>query len=225
MFDLRDYLARHLNDHQESARGVRQPTFFTWNENHVASAVDLALAFLYSLIPERFSKVKEFTVEEEDCIISFCEDCGKFLGIVDIEIDGQKCLEISESTSETNSLLGLFSIPCYKEDDSTKKNYSWSYIESSTCVVKFEEELPKGTKLRYMCAEQPSIDELADEYLPIVAEYAAWWLFRSDSESKSSLERATHHFEGLKFLVETKLLIEFSLREDDYIFGMRKVKN
>ena len=63
--ELREFLARHLNDHEESARGVRQPTFFTWSEKHVAQAVELALSFLYSLIPDRFSKISEYEILEE----------------------------------------------------------------------------------------------------------------------------------------------------------------
>lgn len=226
--DIRDFLARHLNDHEESVRGVRQPTFFTWSKAHVTEAVTLALTFLYSLVPEKFGKLKTFTVQEEDCIISFCEECGKFLGIVDIEIDGRSCLNISENKANTNSLFASLNIGCTVSGP-RDRDYTWSYVDNSACVIRFDHPLPKGTIVRYLCAKAPGIEDLETdllaEYLSIIAEYAAFWLFRTDSESKSNLERATHHWTAVQYLVQTKLMIEFSLREDDYLFGHRKVED
>ena len=77
-----------------------------------------------------------------------------------------------------------------------------------------------------MCSPPEELEYLDDDricqYLPLVADYALWWLFRTDSES-SNLERARLHFEGVRDFVTTKLLLEFSLQEDDYNFGRRKV--
>lgn len=223
--DIRDFLARHLNDHEESARGVKQATFHTWSRAHVEQAVQLALAFLYSLIPDRFGKIKEYTVEEEDCIIPFCDKCTKFLGLVDLEINGKKCIEIKEEKDNTNVLLPFLATRC-ADSAPEDETYSWMYVTNSNCVLKFETPLPKGAKLRYLCSETPSIEEIESEmmseYLPMVAEYAAAWLFRTDSESRSNLERAKMHLETFGALVNTKLRIELALRDEDYIFGQSR---
>ena len=223
--ELREFLARHLNDHEESARGVRQPTFFTWSEKHVAQAVELALSFLYSLIPDRFSKISEHEIKEEDCVISFCDFCEKFMGIVDVEINGKKCIKLDQTGEDARSLIDLLDIGCSdNNDDPYDKNYTWEYVPNSTCVIKFKNPLPRGAKVRYLCSKKPTLEELEalEEFLPIVAEYAAFWLYRTDSESRSNLERARMHYESLVFLVNTKLQIEFSLRDDEHIFGRRK---
>lgn len=226
---LQEFLARQLNDHTESQRGVRQSTYFTWNENHIADAIEIASAFLFSLIPERFAVTKEYTLTEDDCIISFCEDCNKFLGLVDLEIDGESCVTLEESNDgDSNSLLSLLDIGCSSGDDSdTDTTYSYVKLDSSSCLIKFDDVLPAGTVVKYSCAEIPDDfeDGNYDEYLPIIAEYAAFWLFRTDSESKSSLERAKLHFEAFKYMVQTKLLIEFSVYENDYVYGQRVVDN
>lgn len=224
--DIRDFLARHLNDHVESARGVRQPTFYTWSETHVKQAVEVALSFLYSLIPDRFGRMETFELEDEECVLSFCDKCNKFLGLVNVEIDGKKCLDLEERDAKTNNLFKFLNNKCSDAED-TISTYTWVYVDNSACIVRFDKPLPKGAIISYLCAKPPELEDLESdylkEYLSIVAEYAAFWLFRTDSESVSNLQRAAQHFEAVKFLVQTKLLIEFSLREDDYIYGQRKV--
>lgn len=233
--DVREYLARHLNDHEESARGVKQPTFFTWSEAHVAQAVELALSFLYGLIPDRFSKLETREIEEEDCVLYFCDRCEKFMGIVDLEIDGKKCIKLDEKEErelKKRDLLDMLHIGCsdkeeVTEDDEEKKNYTWEFVKNSICTVKFENPLPKGSKVRYLCSRKPSLEELEsmDEFMPIVAEYAAFWLYRTDSESRSNLERAQLHFQALELLVRTKLAIELDLRNNEHIFGLRQAQD
>lgn len=229
--DVREYLARHLNDHEESARGVRQPTFFTWSEKHVAQAVELALSFLYGIIPDRFSKLETREIDEEDCVLYFCDRCEKFMGIVDVEIDGKKCIKLDEKGVEARNLLEMLDIGCSDksetENDKEKKNYTWEFVKNSVCTVKFENPLPKGSKVRYLCSRKPSIEELEsiEEFMPIVAEYAAYWLYRTDSESRSNLERAEQHRQAFVFLVRTKLAIEIDLRNNESIFGLRQAQD
>lgn len=225
---LKEFLARQLNDHKESQRGVRQPTYFTWNENHIADAIDVASAFLFMVIPEKFAVTKKYTLETEDCIVSFCEDCDKFLGLVDLEINGEGCIDLDEEDTESNSLLSMLDIGCTGgSDDESKTSYSYKRLDSSTCLIKFSDVLPKGTVITYSCAEQPDNIESGayDEYLPLIAEYAAAWLFRADSESKSSLDRAQLHLAQFQFLAQMVLQIEFSLAELDYSFGHKKSTN
>lgn len=228
MENLKVFLARQLNDHIESQRGVRQPTYYTWNEQHIADAIEVASAFLFNLIPQNFAEIKEYTLTEEDCVITFCAECGKFLGLIDIEVDGSRCFDLIEvDDGESNSLLSMLSIGCNTgtDSDEEKESYSYQVLDSSNCAVKFEDPLPKGTVIRYSCAVKPDDFESGDydEYIPIIAEYAAFWLFRTDSESKSSLERAQMHFDAFKFLVQTQLLIELSNQDstDDYIYGQK----
>ena len=226
--ELREFLARHLNDHEESARGVKQPTFFTWSEKHVAQATELALSFLYSFIPDRFSKIETREIDEEDCILYFCDRCEKFMGIVDVEINGKKCIKLDKTGENARSLIDLFDIGCSDDrDDPYDKNYTWEFVKNSVCTVKFENPLPKGAKVRYLCSRKPTLEELEsiEEYLPIVAEYAAFWLYRTDSESRSNLERAELHYNALVFLLRTKLAIEIDMRNNENIFGLRQAQD
>jgi len=231
MSDLNSFLARQLNDHEDSARGVVQPTHFTWHKDHVAEAIKLAFAFLFTLIPEEFSEVKELTVNKADCLISFCGQCKKFMSVVDMQIGDVKCIKLTEESDEdTNALLGLLTTKCYSGEDTendVQDEYNWSMVDSTNCVVRFSDELPVGAKIRYTCAKMPNVTLIDDssmtEYLPIIAEFAMWWLYRTDSESRSNLLRAELHFNSLRWLVETKLKTEFTIREDDYIYSRRKV--
>jgi len=231
MENLNEFLARQLNDHEDSARGVVQPTHFTWHKNHIENAINLAFAFLYSLIPEEFSEIKTLEVDTKDCLVSFCDECKKFMSVIDIQIGDTTCIKLTEeSDEETNALGDLLSIECKREgsdENIVNDEYSWSMIDSTNCVIQFSEEIPVGAKIRYTCAKVPDIGMIDDpemkEYMPIIAEFAMWWLYRTDSESRSNLLRAELHFSSLKWLVENKLKTEFSIREDDYIYTRRKV--
>ena len=234
--ELREFLARHLNDHEESARGVRQTTFFTWSETHVKQAVELALSFVYSLIPDTFSRIETVDVEEEDCVFEFCDVCEKFLGIVDVEIDGEKCIKMDKKGEKARSLIGMLSIGCTKdveeeekEEDPKEKNYTWEFVHNTTCAVKFENPLPVGSKIRYVCSRKPKESDLEtkawEEYLPIIAEYSAYWLYRTDSESRSNLDRAEMHRRTLEWLVKTKLDLEIDLRNNEHIWGLRQAQD
>lgn len=229
--DVREFLARQLNDHSESPSGVVQKTFYEWTEGHITDAVHLGLCYLYSILPVEFSSLEEFETTSADCVIDFCLACNKFLGVVNVEIDGVGCIETSKQDGETNNLMGLLDIGCpigNSENPDDFEPYHWEIVNGSTCVVLFDRELPVGATIRYMCASAPDgIEMLNDdklcEYLPLIADFALWWLFRTDSESRSNLERARLHFESIRDFVTTKLLLEFSLNEDDYNFGRRKV--
>ena len=226
--DVKQFLARQLNDHSESPSGVVQKTFYEWTEKHIGDAVHLGLCYLYSILPNEFSKLSTHTTTTADCVYDFCETCSKFLGIVDLTIEGESCLNATKIDEETNSLIGMFSMNCPQVDDTIVSGVLWDIVDGSSCVVKFDRELPAGSEIRFMCATPPEELEYLDDdricqYLPLVADYALWWLFRTDSESRSNLERARLHFEGVRDFVTTKLLLEFSLQEDDYNFGRRKV--
>lgn len=228
--EIREFLARQLNDHEDSPSGVVQKTFYEWTEKHLTDAVHMGLCYLYSLLPNQFSKLKSIETVKEDCVFEICNVCEKFLGIVDVGIDGVGCIEAQKKDGETNSLMNMLDINCPSDEPGAEDfdPYQWELIDGSRCVIKFDRVVPQGATIRLMCASAPDgIDELNDsrlcEYLPLVAEYALWWLFRTDSESRSNIERARLHFEGVSDFVRTKLLLEFSLNEDDYNFGRRKV--
>lgn len=226
--DVKQFLARQLNDHSESPSGVVQRTFYEWGEEHISNAVHLGLCYLYSLLPNEFSNLSTHTTTQSDCVYNFCEVCSKFLGIVDLTIDGESCLKATQLDDESNSLMGLLSMNCPQVDNTIPSGVMWDVVDGSSCVVKFDRELPVGTEIRFMCATPPDGLEPLDhdnicQYMPMIADYALWWLFRTDSESRSNLERARLHFEGVREFVTTKLLLEFSLQEDDYNFGRRRV--
>lgn len=224
---LKEFLARQLNDHSESPSGVVQKTFFEWTENHIEQAIELSLCYLYSLLPQEFSSVEEHTVLKEDCVLSFCEECSKFLGLVSLQIEDKTCIDLEQGDSSNNSLTSLLDIGCIGDKDGSSDHYEWTYASGSQCVVLFDNPVPEGAVLRYLCATPPTLEDLKEgnicEYETFIAEHALFWLFRTDSDSRSNLERANLHFEALKFFVTTKLLLEFSLREDDYDLSRRKV--
>ena len=226
--NVKHFLARQLNDHDESPSGVRQKIYFEWTEKHICDAIELSLCYLYSLLPQEFSEPKQLTVAERNCVINFCESCNRFLGLISGEFGDNKCISFNEVSGSTNSLSSLLSSVCAtKSEDEADDSYDWEVVNGSKCVIKFNEELPKGFVINYLCAMPPNLDDLTDdklcEYLSFIADCSLWWLFRTDSESRSNLDRARLHFEGMRYFVETKLLLEFSLREDDYNFGRRKV--
>lgn len=228
--DLAKFLARQLNDHDDSPSGVVQNTYTEWSENHIKEAVLLGLQYLYSIIPSEFSLLKEFTTTETDCVVTFCNNCSKFLGIVSLSYKDQKCIEIKKKDEETNNLLSMLAFKCRNEGDveEIQDSYDYRLMDGSTCVTVFSEPLPKGTTIRYLCGSPPeSVDALNDsniqQYYPLIADYALWWLFRTDSESRSNLSRAQLHFESMRDFVQNKMIQEFSLRENEYVFGRRKV--
>lgn len=233
---MKQFLARQLNDHRESQRGVRQPTYFTWSESHIEEAIEMASNFLIGLIPQEFSEIKSLKIDVPDCVVSFCGDCDKFLGLVSLSTANKKCIELTQQDKDDkkkNDLLSLLTTDCYADSQTEADepdSYSYQILDSSNCIVRFDTELPKGTEIRYSCLKRPDPKDLISdsskaEYMPIVAEYAMYWLYRTDSESRTNLARAQEHRQMLVTLVQTKLLIDFSLVEDDYVYGNRKVNN
>jgi len=227
--DVKKFIARQLNDHSESPSGVQQKTYYEWTEGHITDAVNLGICYLYSLLPNKFSIPQTHTTTESDCIIEFCETCYRFMGIVSVDIEGNECAKIDEVNEDVNDLGSLLTTSCEQSsNDGSIDNVSWKRIDGTDCIIKFNQALPIGTDIRYLCSAPPDdLDDLGDqrlcEYGGMIADYALWWLFRTDSESRSNLQRASLHFEGLKNFVETKLLLEFSLSEDKYNLGRRSV--
>lgn len=226
--NLKEFIAKQLNDHRDSPSGVVQDTYFEWTESHISDAIKLGVSYLYSLLPEKFTKVKEHvTTTGEDCTVQFCTECDKFMGVVDVVVDGVGCSTLVEDSGNVFSLSSMLSTGCENLSEG-HQNYSWSYMGGSRCMIRFNQPIPRGTTIKYLCAEDPDDinvinDSWIKEYNPLIAEYALWWLYRTDSESKSNLDRAALHFQAIETYVTRKLLLEFSLREDDYDFGRRRV--
>jgi len=237
---LKEFVARQLNDHCESPSGVKQDTYTEWTESHICDALQLGLCYLYSLIPQEFSELKTYTVSEGTCVVDLSSQCERFISLVNMSIGDTQCVDLNqedESEDEDSiDLLPLLGDLCVSEsasssddenNDDEEITYNWTVADGSTSVLKFNPDIPAGTVLTYLCAPTPSIETIDDanlcQYHSMIADYALWWLFRTDSESRSNLERATLHFQAVQFFVETKLRIEFSLREDDYNYGSRKV--
>lgn len=235
MMDLKKFLARQLNDHEDSPSGVKQATYFEWTEGHICDAIQLGMCYLFSLIPQEFSKLTTHTVTEETCIVDLSDQCERFINLANMSIGDNDCVYLNqeeESNDDSIDLLPLLGELCLPEGvkldaDEEDNKYDWTVVDGSKAVLKFKPAIPAGTVLQYLCAPTPDIEDLDNstmcQYHSMIADHALWWLYRTDSESRSNLERARLHFEGLKFFVETKLLLEFSLREDDYNYSRKKV--
>lgn len=228
--DVKQFIAKQLNDHSESPSGVVQATYYEWTESHVTDAVNLGICYLYSLLPSKFSKSQVHILNRPECVVEFCELCSKFMNLISVTVDGEECIEIEEADDDVNDLCSLLATSCENGEDGTTPidDITWKRINGSDCIIKFNNALPSGSAIKYLCSMPPDgLDDLGDdklcEYGGLIADYALWWLFRTDSESRSNLERARLHFEGVKNFVETKLLLEFSLSEDKYDLGRRKV--
>lgn len=226
----KEFLSRQLNDHHDSPSGVRQKLYYEWTQQHLCDAICMGLDYVYSLRPESYSDLKELKVDKAECIISFCE-CAKFLAVAAIvDSNGKACTQVNEVTGDTNSLLSLLKTDCSDKgsSDELSDNYEYEVINGSTCIVQFKEMIPKGTVIKYMCATPPEdADAVNDpslrEYRPLVSAFALWWLLLTDNESRSNLERVSFYYTMIRDFVETKLLLDFSLREDDYLYGRRRV--
>jgi len=232
MKDLKIFLAKQLNDYGGAGNhGVVQKTFHEWTEDHICDAICLGICYMYSLMPSDFTKIEQHVVKKADCTFDFSKLCSRFVNVINITSPTGKKITATEKDAEIRSLSGLLGNPCYGSGSSTTTiepdDYQYDVVDGTKDVLLFTEEIPVGTTLHYVCSCPPGIDDLDDDkmcqYHGMIADYALWWLFRTDSESRSNLERARLHFEGLKDFVTTKLLLEFSLREDDYAFGRRKV--
>ena len=240
--NVRQFLARQLNDHTDSPSGVIQPTYTEWTEQHITDALELGVCYLFSLVPQEFASVQRLVVAEESCVVEFKPACEWFTGLVNLQIGTDMCVRLHQMEKDeehpdeqrSNSLMDLLGTPCGTEQETLNDmmrddGYYWDEADGSKSVIKFNKALPVGSILTYTCATPPTLDTLDNnemcQYHPLIADYALWWLYRTDTESRSNLARADMHFKGVQNFVETKMLVEFSLREDDFDFGRRKVDN
>lgn len=229
IFQIRQFIARQLNDHDDSPSGVEQPIYYEWTSQHITDALYLAVQYLYSIIPQNFTDLKKKTITSSDCVVSFCEDCSKFITIINVETLEKGCIQVVHKDYESNDMSSLLDIGCNIPNDNDLSNLTWELVDGATCIIKFNQPLPQGTVINYLCATPMAdvddflLDKKNSEYLPLITDYALWWLYRTDSESRSNLERAKLHYTGVKEFVTQKLEIEFSLKEDDYNYGRRKV--
>lgn len=230
--NLKEFIARQLNDHSDSQSGVVQKTYTEWSEQHICDAVCLGITYLYSIVPEEFQTLLTEKLSKAACVVDFKSQCKKFGRVVSItNANGDACIPAMEKDANIRSLSSLLTDRCRQTTsggiDAAPTSYTYDVIDGATGIVKFADVLPKGTTIQYTCGNAPTLNDLDSEtllpYQSMIAEYALWWLFRTDTESRSNLERARLHFEALKFFVTTKMLVEFSLREDDYSFSRRKV--
>ena len=242
MINLKEFLARQLNDHSESPSGVVQKTFYEWTETHIEQAIELAKCYVYSLVPQEFVELREFTVTEADNIFNMKELCPRFINLAGVESSDGDSVDASEKDGEIRSLINLLDTKCStsncssnnsslldsdEDEEEELQDLTYDVLDGTKDVLVFSQEVPVGTVFRYACASSPTDANLDDDelcqYHGLIADYALWWLFRTDSESRSNLDRARLHFESMQSFVQQKLLIEFSLREDDYNFARRKV--
>lgn len=223
MTNLKELIARQLNDHHESPSGAQQDTYFEWTEQHITDALQSALTYLYALMPEKFSDIAEFTTAEETCIVDFCAICENFLSILNIG----DCSNVNEITGDVNSLSSLLSSECSNPSNDLTETFEYEVVNGSNCTIKFAEPVAKGTLISYMCATSPDESDLTNpaltQYHSLLISFALWLLLLTDSESKSNLDRADRYYAQVRDYVELKLLLEFSLREDDYFNGRRRV--
>jgi hypothetical protein len=225
--NLKEFLARQLNDHCESPAGIVKKTFYEWGEGHICDAVNLAMCYVYSLIPQDFTTTETLVLKADTKIVDFSSVCEKYTAFICLELPNGDIAEVTEKDAAVRDLMPLLANKCTTSSSSSNpESFTFDNVDGSKDILLFKPAVPAGSKIMFSCAKAPSADSITDDQLcqygPLIAEYALWWLFRTDSESRSSLERAKLHYQAISDFVTTKLLLEFSLDEDDYNYGRLK---
>lgn len=218
---LSEYIAKQLNDHMSSPRGVEQSTYYTWTEHHIHDALDIAAGYLYAIKPDAFATPSCHTTTKESCIVNLKEACCKVLTLTGV---GSDCDNVEEQTQDTRSLLPLLMIhPCVSDDE---KETLHQYTTKAEGIFQFHSPLPKGTLIHYLCALPQGISEMHEcmlqEYKLLFTNFALWQLLLTDNESRSNPARWQAYYQGVQDFVQLKLRLEFSLRADDYIHGIKQ---
>lgn len=217
-----EFIARQLNDHESSKRGVRQSTFHTWSEPHIKEALAMGLCYLFSIKPDEFAKLQTMKLKEGSCYLQF--PCGNVLDVLGI---GDCNNVVFQENQNTNNLMSLLSTSCVEVTNDVDSSYT---IErSAKGIFTASSKIPADTVITYICAESPSTENIDEsvlcEHSTLITSFALWWLLLTDNESRTNLERADRYYQMVKDYVELKLLLEFSLSEDDYRYGRRRVND
>lgn len=221
MKKLKKLILKQLNDFDDSQSGVDQGSYFRWKEHHIEDALLLSASYLFGLFQDNFSRPFSFKASCTSCVITIPMTCAKPSKI--ISVGDNSCDNIVENDTNSRSLLALMGMSCVTESDET---YTFKFLSSHT--IQFTKEIKKGQEINLMCARPPKdISEvpsaIIDQHRVFIVNLALWFLFLSDSESISNIERSREHYLFIRDYVQNVLVQEFSLREDDYTKGRRKV--
>lgn len=219
-----EFIARQLNDHEDCDHGVRQGTYHTWKEAHIKQALSLAASYLFSIKPDSFASPISYETTSANCTIDTGEACAKPLDILAI---GDNCDNVVEETEEANSLLTMMGNACAT---TAAEPNTYTIKKVSDSVYTSKDVIPAGTKIILLCATPPNDistvpNTILSEYQPLLVNFALWWLLLTDNESRSNQPRWEEYFKMVQWFVESKLLLEFSLSEDDYKYGRRRVND
>lgn len=221
-----DYIAKQLNDHENQCHGTKQGSYKVWSLDHIQDAVQLGLEYMYSIHPKAFpTQIVTIYQKEDSCVIDFsCTGC-KVIEV--LRMGHNQCDNTTkQSAEETNNLLPLLNSKCIPEQNPEDKQYS--VRELSDNLYLSDSLIPEDTPIDFVCSQSPgSLEDVPgsvqSEYRPLIINFALWQLLLIDNESRTNQPRWEAYFNALKLFVETKLLMEFSLKEDDYLLGRRKV--
>lgn len=220
--DIQEQIARQLNDHAESPRGVVQDTFYTWTLPHINSSLNTTLSFLYAYKPDLFSSIKCYTIKEESCLVDLKTECGNVLKLLGVN---GSCDNIITRDPESMDLLPLLTRMCDVMIDDSLDFGKYEVQLISEGVFQFKTPLPEGTIIQYLCAVFEDIyntpDIIFNEYRPLFVSMSCWLLLLTDNESRSNMERVPHYYAQVSDFLQTKLQIDFSLWATDYKDGIQ----
>ena len=218
-----EYIAKQLNDHENQCHGVKQGSYVVWSLDHIKDAVQCALDYLFSIYPTAFpTTIHTLNQKEDSCIIDLsCVGC-KVLEV--IRVGHEQCDNTTiQSTTETNNLLTMLDTSCIAPTTTEDKQYTLRQLANDKYIA--DSIIPEDTPIDFLCTspteELPAA--FIREYSSIIKNYALWQLLLTDNESRTNQPRWESYFNALKMFVEMKLLLEFSLKEDDYYLGRRLV--
>jgi len=220
---LTEFIAKQLNDHSTSPRGVVQPTYYQWTEHHIHDALLQGASYIYSIKSDLFSVLNCYVTEETTCTVDLNSICCRVIDVVSVGVMG--CANVDNDTLNGRSLLSLVEqLPCDRVCPDTPSFGVFSFQTLARGIFQFRETIPKNTKLTFICSNPPSsIDSLPSclyaEYRPLLTSFALWWLLLTTNESRANLERVNMYYQQMQDFVTLKLKLEFSLVAENFKDG------
>jgi len=217
---IREQIARQLNDHADSPRGVVQDTYYTWTEAHIDSALETTLSYLYAYKVDLFGTIQCHEVSRESCLVDLKATCGNVIRLLGIN---SSCDNIIEKEPEKIDLLNLVSRFCNfsLQDNLDLNRYEMQHISEG--IYQFSTLLPVGTQVHYLCAVYKDIYNLPDiilqEFRVLFVSMTCWLLLLTDNESRSNMDRVPFYYKQTSDFINLKLQLDFSTWASDYQDG------
>jgi len=133
---------------------------YAWADSHIDTAINMAMAQVVRSNKDEFSKVKEITLENGECIQSACDCCEGVIELVG-NVNG-KCDIPKKDVSDNDKWLNkMYQTNCGVSDK--KENYEIESIDilgDGGCQFRVLPQVPLDGvyKIKILCTEYPDIN-------------------------------------------------------------------